>query len=194
MGELNMQWEDGEIVELLQQINSISEDFWQDGEKHILANKEAPQILKDDLLSVLEVTNYVYENKFPLAVEEFKHLSPEQKGLLAMLIDWAMGECPCPYCTAERVVRAEMEEEIESMRKEETLRQERISHHLRMEEISRNKTYHVSEDVFQRLNNDKINLNYIIAKLEAAIDLLDEDDPRSEFASNILESYYENTY
>lgn len=66
-------------------------------------------------------------------------------------------------------------------------KKERISHYRTQEAISRSKTYQVSEDKYDMLQTRSNDWFNIVGYLEATLDLLDEDDPRYEFASELME-------
>jgi hypothetical protein len=170
-------WNDNDIEDLLITIRRIDQDFWMEGERHILPDPNAPKDAKEDFINVLEVINSVYEDEFPLATERFKQLTQDQKELLLILVSKASEECDCSNCIEERVQR-------------ENSREQAMLHHRKMTEISRNKTYQVSEDIFTGLMDSQKTLSDIIGRLESAIELLDEDDPRHGFAINILESIF----
>lgn len=187
MGEREYEFSDEEhIFTILDDISAISPDFWEDGERHILASAEAPEYLKGDFTAILEVTNQVYENRIPLAAQRYGELSEEQKNLLTTLIIAATTQCDCPHCTSLRIEEADDEE----AREQRKSAREAAAHYRALKEVSRQKTYEVSEDLYEMLLNSKISLENISGRLEATIQFLDEEDPRYKFASTLLDIIY----
>lgn len=189
------EWTIEDVGQILIDISRIDKDFWEDGERHVLPNKQASEDIKNDLLAILEVTNSVYEKKPTLATEQFIQLTKEQKILLFTLIGMANGQiCSCPDCAAERNGGGVVEippPPVEIQQKERERIQERMDRHLRLEEVSRNKTYEVSEDVFVDLMSSKEKCTFFLTKLETVSEFLDNDDPRVDFCDDLLRSYYD---
>lgn len=187
MGEREyMEYDEQDAIGLINSIGTIDQDFWEDGERHILASTEAPEDLKGDFAAILEVTNLVYESKLHEAVKRFNELTQEQQRLLAILILKADGEieCDCPNCTAERI-----EAEVEQEKKTEEIKQIN-AHYREMTMMSRKKTYEVSEDIYEKLMHSQMSLQTIMGRLETIVQFVDEDDVRSELARQLLDDIY----
>lgn len=163
---------DSEISAFLSILKEIGQESWLQHEQNILGDPTTPFELKEDFSNVLDVVNMVFENQEPhLSIQRFKELSEsQQKFLLAFVTVFSDDrdvECDCPNCTEKN--------------DRERFRQQK--------ELSDNRIYPISETIYRELYFNSIEYHSMIAKLNQTVELLPEDDPRFQFAMQLLSEH-----
>lgn len=163
-----------DISMILLDAQKLGKDFWERQEIRTFTNSQN----KNDYTEILEVVTYLFEDQLPSAIERYKELSDAQKSLLSAFASIAHNM----YCET-----CEEGERIGSINNNQDNFRTRFERQMQLKE---ERIYPISESKFEDIEYERKEYYSLIAKLEQTLALLNEDDPRYDFAQGLIKDIF----